>query len=149
MRSGTAILDLPIWVPVWKWSKLKVRKSSVFVVLLLHMCRTTSEQVWQSLCGHKFAIYFQFIHRIICNWTLFLTEYSRITFINSGESEISNDKCKVFEFALQIHAWLDQVCIAFRVRVWVKLQVHIFLLYCNSGLSCTGSSKISVPVFIL
>jgi len=68
-------------------SKIKIRESSIFIVLLQG---TYKSKV--SKCGSHFVdINAQFTVNLFIEFAFFVTQYSRITFVNSGESENSND----------------------------------------------------------
>jgi len=128
--------------------KITVWKSLVFVVMHLCMCRNWTPS--------SIVAILRFILNLFVEFWLFITQYSRITLKNSGELEnrLTNEKClNSSEFTLRTHVWLDQVCIAFSVRVslgiWLGIQVHTELPYCNSGPSRTIRSKITVPVPVL
>jgi len=48
--------------------------------------------------SHFVDMNLQFIFSLFVEFTLFVTQYRRITFVNSGESESSNDKREMYEF---------------------------------------------------
>jgi len=145
-------------------SKIKVR-----YVQYLFLWYYTWAQLNTSKHGSQFADRnLGFFFNLFAELALFVTQYSRIT-LNSGESKNSNDNrgvgihsnlcCKHNVHDLTQRAWLDQVCIAFNIRVSLDfafgselesgLWVHIGLWYCYNRPSCTGRSEITVPVTVL
>jgi len=92
--TGTAILDLPIQVPMWEGTKLKYRKVQYS---LLHIC--AMRMCKNCMCvSYLVDLNSQFILNLFVEFALFVTQCSWITFVNSGESENSNDKRELLAF---------------------------------------------------
>jgi len=59
----------------------------------------------------------RFIFNLFVECALLVTQYSRITFVNNGESENSNDKRSVFVPICVSSTCMACISLAFRVRV--------------------------------
>jgi len=112
-------------------SKITVQESPMFVVTHLDVHRA-----WTPVS--MIAIFADTNLRFILNsfvaLTLFVTQYSGITFVNSDKSEISNDKCEVLNFV--------RICVSKMCVTWPRMY------YCVSVRVSLFSYKVRVRVWV-